>query len=93
LGVHFFDRRDKSDVRDGDLVTLYRFKTQLPNSPLSYDGRMIKIRWVIRVCVFYDRGKEMRFDLPFTLGNAKLLAPAADAESPVEAIKESRWGA
>jgi hypothetical protein len=93
LGVHFFDRRDKSDVRDGDLGTLYRFKTQLPNSPLSYDGRLIKIVWVIRVCVFYDRGKEMRFDQPFVLGQSKLLQGTVETDSSNDESKESRWRA
>lgn len=95
LGVHFFDRRNKSEVRDGDLGTTYRFKTQLPNSPLTYDGRLIKIHWVVRVCVFYDRGKELRFDQPFCLGSAKLLASAApsEVESSKKITPEKRWGA
>ena len=93
MGVHFFDRRNKADVRDGDLGTLYRFKTQLPNSPLSYDGKLIKIIWVIRICVFYDRGKEFRYDEPFCLGQAKLLEQAVEPEPPGELSQESRWGA
>lgn len=93
MGVHFFDRRNKSEVRDGDLGTLYRFKTQLPNSPLSYEGKLIKIRWAIRICVFYERGKELRFDQPFCLGHARLLEQASDAEPSAEHTQESRWGA
>ena len=93
MGVHFFDRRNKSDVRDGDLGTLYRFKTQLPNSPLTYDGKLIKISWMIRVCVFFDRGKELRFDQPFCLGHAKLLEQAGDPESSTQLSQEPRWGA
>lgn len=93
LGVHFFDRRDKADVRDGDLGTLYRFKTQLPNSPLSYDGRLIKIIWAIRVCVFFDRGKELRFDQPFRLGNARLIEPTTEADANADFQRETRWGA
>ena len=93
MGVHFFDRRNKSDVRDGDLGMLYRFKTQLPNSPLTYDGKLIKLVWVIRVCVFYDRGKEIRFDQSFCLGQAKLPEQAADSESSGTLTQEPRWGA
>ncbi len=93
MGVHFFDRRNKADVRDGDLGTLYRFKTQLPNSPLSYNGKLIKIIWVIRVCVFFDRGKEFRFDQPFGLGQTKLLEQSVDPEPTGELTQEPRWGA
>lgn len=93
LGVHFFDRRSKADVRDGDLGTLFRFKTQLPSTPLSYDGRLIKIIWGIRICVFYDRGKEFRHDQPFCLGQAKLLDPIAELETAGESAKEPKWGA
>ena len=94
LGVHFFDRRNKDDVRDGDLGTMYRFKTQLPNSPLTYDGKMIKIHWVVRACVFYERGKELRFDQPFCLGPAKLLETKSAAnDSSANSVEEQRWGA
>ena len=95
LGVHFFDRRNKNDVRDGDLGTMYRFKTQLPNSPLSYDGKLIKIHWVVRACVFFERGKELRFDQPFVLGPARLLqsVTTSHSESTESADKEQRWRA
>lgn len=93
LGVHFFDRRDQADVRAGDLGTLYRFKTQLPKSPLSYDGKLIKIIWAIRVCVFFDRGKELRFDQPFRLGDARLIETAAEPAVDPHDHRESRRGA
>ncbi len=95
LGVHFFDRRRKDDVRDEDLGTMYRFKTQLPNSPLSYDGKMIKIHWMVRACVFYERGKELRFDQSFCLGPAKLLetAPTTENDLSKQGVQEQRWGA
>jgi hypothetical protein len=93
LGVHFFDRRSKNDVRDGDLGTLYRFKTRLPNSPLSYDGKLIKIHWVVRVCVFYDRGKELRFDQPFFLRPARLIAATEARDPGDDSTTERRRGA
>jgi hypothetical protein len=95
LGVHFFDRRGSSEVRDHDLETTYRFKTKLPNSPLSYDGKLIKIHWVVRVRVFYERGKEIRRDHRFLLGPALLLDSAREAEKTGAAPErpEQRWGA
>ncbi len=80
LGVHFFDRRRRRQARDGDLQAVYRFKTVLPHSPLSYDGELVKIRWCIRVRVYFGRGREQRVDLPFQLGQARIVG-AATVES------------
>ena len=67
LAVHFFERRVPADADDSDLRRLYRFKTKLPNSPLSYAGDLIKIRWCGRVRIFLRRGKDLFFDQPFQL--------------------------
>ena len=67
LAVHFFERRTPSDAEDGDLRPLHRFRTILPNSPLSYSGSMVKIRWCARVRLFLRRGKELFFEQPFVL--------------------------
>ena len=85
LGVHFFGRRRKNQMRDGDLGALYRFKTVLPLSPGSYDGHLIKIRWKIRVRVFLSQGREICDDFGFHLGEAKLLS-----ESQVDEESRSR---
>jgi hypothetical protein len=45
-----------------------QFSTRLPNSPLSYDGRIVKIRWCVRVRVFLPRGVELVEDELFQLG-------------------------
>ncbi len=68
IGVHFFERRLPADVEDGDLRHLHRFDTVLPNSPLTYAGAIVKIRWCVRVRAFLRRGKEIFFELPFQLG-------------------------
>lgn len=77
LSVHFFERRTAADTEDGDLRPLHRFRTILPNSPLSYSGSIVKIRWCARVRVFLRRGKEIFFEQPFVLG------------APVEAMADS----
>ena len=68
LGVHYFDRRVPSDSEDGDLRPMHRFTTILPNSPLSYSGEIVKLRWCARVRLFLKKGKELYFEQPFTLG-------------------------
>lgn len=69
LGVHFFERRIPADVDDGDLRPMHRFTTVLPNSPLSYSGEIVKVRWCARVRLFLRRGKELFFEQPFHLGS------------------------
>ncbi|MDA1051319.1 MAG: hypothetical protein O3C40_12685 [Planctomycetota bacterium] len=68
LGVHYFNRRVPSDCENGDLRPMHRFSTFLPNSPLSYAGKIVKVRWCARVRLFLKKGKELYFEQPFTLG-------------------------
>jgi hypothetical protein len=35
---------------------------------LSYDGRIVKIHWCVRVRVFQGWGRELVLEEPFTLG-------------------------
>ncbi len=69
MSVHYFDRRVPADEPEGDLRPLRRFQTTLPNSPLSYDGQIVRIHWCVRVRVFLRRGKECCLEFPFYLGN------------------------
>jgi hypothetical protein len=69
LGVHYFERRVPSDADDGDLRPMHRFTTTLPNSPLSYSGQIVKVRWCARVRLFLRKGKELFFEQPFCLGS------------------------
>jgi hypothetical protein len=68
MAVHAFWRRDSSDDKPIDLLQPERFSTTLPNSPLSYDGQIVKIRWCVRVRVFPYRGKENVGEKRFRLG-------------------------
>ena len=67
MGVHFFERYTPSDAVDGDLRQLHRFQVRLPNSPLSYHGTIVRIRWRVRVRLFWGRGKEIFADRAFQL--------------------------
>ena len=74
LSVHYFERRIPSDAEEGDLRPLRKFRTRLPNSPLSYRGVIMNVRWCVRVRVFLRRGKDVFYDYPFQLGQV----PAAN---------------
>lgn len=71
LAVHQFERvsADEGDWIDPGRPT--RFQTVLPNSPLSYDGVIVKIRWCVRVRVSVRRGKDLIGEEPFLLGDVK----------------------
>lgn len=69
LGVHYFNRRVPGDSENGDLRPMHRFTTTLPNSPLSYSGKIVKVRWCARVRLFLKKGKELYFEQPFWLGS------------------------
>ena len=68
LAVHEFWRKS---AEDGDFIDPRRperFSTTLPQSPLSYDGRIVKICWCFRVRAFVGR-KEIVAEEPFQLGS------------------------
>ncbi|MFN7811316.1 MAG: hypothetical protein ACK5SI_01480 [Planctomycetia bacterium] len=73
LGVPFFQRlADRNAVaaaaRDGS------FATQLPRSPLSYEGVIVKIRWCVRVRLFFTAARDFVSEHVFELGS---VPPAA----------------
>jgi hypothetical protein len=68
LAVHDFRRLPAEEDQESDLGQPGRFSTVLPNSPLSYDGQIVKIRWCVRVRVFLTRGKEVVGEKAFQLG-------------------------
>lgn len=68
MAVHEFWRRDVEDGQPIDPAQPERFRTTLPNSPLSYEGRIIKLRWCVRVRAFLFRGKDVLGERVFQLG-------------------------
>jgi hypothetical protein len=69
MAVHEFWRQDADDDRPIDPSQPERFSTTLPNSPLSYEGQIIKLRWCVRVRAFPCRGKEVVGERVFQLGD------------------------
>ncbi len=73
MAVHEFWQRDADVTQPIDPSQPIRFRTTLPNSPLSYEGQIVKLRWCVRVRVFSSRGKEVMGEKAFQLGD---VAPA-----------------
>ena len=74
LAVHYFERHTADDA-DPTLHELHRFEVTLPNSPLSYEGVLIKIRWCVRLRVFLRQGKEFVSERDFQLGDVPYAQP------------------
>lgn len=68
LAVHEFWRRDAEEGFPIDSRQPEPFSTTLPNSPLSYEGQILKLRWCVRVRVFLSRGKDLVGEKSFQLG-------------------------
>ena len=93
FGIHEFWRRS---VADGDWIdnrTPGRFLTVLPNSPLTYNGDLIKVYWLVRIRVFAENGREFVDEHVFRLGNLAntrtLQARIDKSESEAAASKNS----
>lgn len=81
LAVHYFHRLTADDGEHVDFHNPHQFTTQLPASPLSYEGVIAKIRWCVRVRLFPAKGKEVLAELPFQVGD---VAPGQEIPKPEE---------
>ncbi len=67
LGVHFFQRIGEKESSESKLVE-GSFQTDLPASPLSYEGMIVKVRWCVRIRLFFLSGKDFVSEHVFELG-------------------------
>jgi hypothetical protein len=77
LAVHAFWR---FSAEAGDEVAWdqpARFSTVLPNSPLSYEGQIVKLQWCVRVRAFLHRNREVVGQKTFRLGDVPAVKAAA----------------
>lgn len=66
--VNRFERRVASSTRD-ELLQEQVIRATLPNSPLSYEGVIVKIIWSVRIKAFAPKGKSLVQDRHFRLGS------------------------
>ncbi len=66
IGVHVFERRtfDEKDAASREKIE-FAIGTQLPRSPLSYRGQILKINWLVSLRIFLTNDSEFKFEFPF----------------------------
>lgn len=69
LHVHFFQRLTPQKSDTFDLTTPLRIESELPHSPLSYDGVNVKVCWCVRLRLFLDGYHQVTQEAPFHLGD------------------------
>jgi hypothetical protein len=68
LGVHSFQRLTGNSLSATDWTVPQRVVVPLPDSPLSYEGKLLKISWCVRVRFYLNDGTELVAQQPFYLG-------------------------
>jgi len=69
MAVHYFRRDSLAELCQSAGRWIGSFTTQLPRSPLSYHGLIVKIVWAVRVRLFLAGGKQIVEELRFRLGS------------------------
>lgn len=72
LGVHHFERLDDA-ARVAEALPAGTVTVRLPASPLSYEGVIVKIRWCVRIRLFFMNGRDFVSEHVFEVGD---IAPA-----------------
>lgn len=68
MGVHFFQRVSGNSVSAIEWSKPQRLNVPLPESPLSYEGKILTISWCVRVRFYLSDGTELVAQEPFYLG-------------------------
>jgi|694.fasta_scaffold00317_44 hypothetical protein len=67
MGVHFFQSHQRSELAKSALSEPRVVTTVLPPAPMSFDGRLFKIRWCVRLRLYLGDGREITTEQPFHL--------------------------
>lgn len=73
IGVHFFERRQRKELEEINRNVTQKLTVRLPNTPLSYDGKVVQLNWCVRIRVFLSDGRQLNFDEAFRLGCVELI--------------------
>lgn len=71
LAVHHFTRHSEEELRASGEGFENSLVAELPKSPLTYDGRLLRIRWSVRLRVAITGDPDTVVSQPFYLGYAE----------------------
>jgi hypothetical protein len=69
IGVLYFRRVNLEPTPESDVANPQLLNVLLPPSPLSYDGVVVKVHWLVRLRLFFLQGRELSHEVCFRLGN------------------------
>ena len=81
IGVHFFERRKKQAINTETFKSPQRISTVLPSSPLSYEGKILTVRWCVRIRLFMEGGEQITEDKYFKLGKVEAFPNDTDNQT------------
>ena len=87
LHVHHFRRLEEDQIRRSGLADEQSLACLLPATPLSYHGRLIRLRWCVRMRLFLSNGREIVTEQPFYL-----VAPQTIQNGSASVVGEERRG-
>ena len=74
IGVLLFEEWDDGK-RPFAFASPHEFGVDLPPSPLSYDGVLVKIHWLARIRLRWPSGNEVVAEEAFWLGSLRAVTP------------------
>jgi hypothetical protein len=80
LSVHVFERFEPAPLADASIEGT--LTCRLPPSPLSYEGVIVKVRWCLRVRVFFAGGRDFISEHVFAVGRLRPARPVPEARRP-----------
>jgi len=80
LAVHAFERIVERDALRAALSD-HAYETRLPPSPLTYEGVIVKIRWCVRVRIFFIGGRDYVSEHEFEMGRVPPARPPVIPEA------------
>jgi hypothetical protein len=88
FSVHYFDRLVDEPGRPLDLRVPRRFATELPQSPWSYDGQIVKVCWCVRLRLSLLHGHQSLTEVAFRVGDV----PAGKRQESSDESQEPEMG-
>jgi hypothetical protein len=80
LCVHVFERFVPMPQADANIEGT--LTCRLPPSPLSYEGVILKVRWCLRVRIFFGGGRDFISEHVFAVGHLRPARPVPEAHRP-----------